>query len=339
MTEKMGVAVLGTGWVAGEHIRAFQQNPHTEVVALLSRDKARAEAKAREFNLTGCRPYTDLDALLRDDEVKIVSSCTPHHLHAPQAIAAAESGRHVVVEKPIALDLESLYALRDAVARARVKSVVSFALRWLPISENIKALIADGMVGNIYYAEADYMHDVGPWYSGYEWIRHKNVGGSALLSAGCHAVDALRWYVGQEVVEVFSYANFSASNPLKYDYEPNSITCLKFTGGVIGKVGCSFEAMMPYAFPVLILGDQGAIRNDQVCSKRWPGQRGWATIPTILADTADVTHHPFAGQMNHFVDCILQDRESHCNVADAVKTHEICFAAETSSREGRPVKL
>jgi predicted dehydrogenase len=339
MPEKLGVAILGTGWVAGEHIRAFQQNPHTEVVALLSRDRARAEAKAREFNLAGCRCYTDLDALLRDDGVRIVSVCTPHHLHSPQGIAAAQSGRHVVVEKPIALDLDSLYALRDAVAKAKVKSVVSFVLRWLPMSENIKALVADGTIGKLFYAEVNYMHDIGPSYTGYEWIRRKEIGGNALLSAGCHAVDALRWYVGQEAVEVFSYANYSPDNPLKLEYEPNSITCLKFDGGVIGKVGCSLEAMMPYAFPVLILGDQGAIRNDQVYSKRWPGQRGWATIPTILPDTADVTHHPFSGQMDHFVDCILQDRESHCNVADAVKTHEICIAAETSVREGRPVRL
>lgn len=129
MNRKLGVGVLGTGWVSGEHIKAFQQNPHTEVTALLSRDRSRAEAKAREFNLGHCR------------------------------------------------------------------------------------------------------------------------------------------------------------------------------------------------------------------TKRWPGQTSWATVPAILPDTAEVSHHPFAGQMNHFVECILLDRESHCNVADAVKTHEICLAAEISTREGRPVYL
>jgi predicted dehydrogenase len=69
------------------------------------------------------------------------------------------------------------------------------------------------------------------------------------------------------------------------------------------------------------------------------GQRGWATIPTILPDSGDVSHHPFKDQANHFVDCILNGRESLCNLEDAALTHEICFASEISAREGRPVTL
>jgi predicted dehydrogenase len=339
MAEKFGVAVLGTGWVAGEHIKAFQQNPHTEVVALLSRDKARAEARAAEFGLADCRACTDLDQLLKDERVRIVSVCTPHHLHAAQAIAAAGSGRHVVVEKPIALDQESLDALDAAIARAGVKSVVSFVLRWNPLVETIKTMLADDLVGDLYYAEVDYMHDIGPWYTGYEWIIQKRYGGNCLLTGGCHAVDALRYFVGQEAVEVFSYANTSRKNHLKFEYDPNALTAIKFADGLIGKVSCSLEAMMPYAFPILLMGDRGAIRNNQFVTRRWPGQKGWATVPTILPDTAEVSHHPFVGEMNHFVDCILNGRESHCNVADAVKTHRICLAAEVSAREGKPVRL
>ncbi len=339
MAKELGVAVLGTGWVAGEHIKAFQKNPHTEVVALLSRDKARAEARAAEFNLAGCRAYTDLNELLKDERVRIVSVCTPHQVHAPQGIAAASSGRHVVVEKPIALDETSLAALDAAVRSANVKSVVSFVLRWNPLVETIKTMLADELVGDLYYAEVDYMHDIGPWYSGYEWIIQKRYGGNCLLTGGCHAVDALRYFVGREAVEVFCYSNTSPKNHLKFGYDPNALTLVKFDGGLIGKVGCSLEAMMPYAFPIVLLGDRGAIRNNQFVTRRWPGQTGWATVPTVLPDTAEVSHHPFVGQMNHFVDCILNDRESHCNVADAVKTHRICLAAEVSAREGKPVRL
>jgi predicted dehydrogenase len=129
MDRKLGVGVLGTGWVSGEHIKAFRQNPNTEVVALLSRDLNRAEAKAREFGLDRCRCYTDLDELLKNGDIQIISVCTPHHLHAPQGAAAAEAGKHIVVEKPIALNLEELHRLDRAVAKAGVRSVVSFVLR------------------------------------------------------------------------------------------------------------------------------------------------------------------------------------------------------------------
>ena len=70
-----------------------------------------------------------------------------------------------------------------------------------------------------------------------------------------------------------------------------------------------------------------------------PGQTDFATIPTILPDSGDVTHHPFQGEIDHLVDCILNDKESSANVEDGVKTHEICLAAEISAREGGSVKL
>jgi predicted dehydrogenase len=87
------------------------------------------------------------------------------------------------------------------------------------------------------------------------------------------------------------------------------------------------------------MGNRGAIRDNRLFTKRWPGQTDWATIPTILPDSGAVAHHPFVPQINHFVECVLAGAESHCNVADTVKTHEICFAAEISRREGRPVAL
>ena len=117
MTDKMGVAVLGTGWVSGEHVKAFQQNPHTEVRAILSRERARAEAKIQAHGLTGARAYSDLDELLRDERIQIVSICTPHHLHTPQGVACASAGRHILVEKPMALTLEQVHQLDAAVRR------------------------------------------------------------------------------------------------------------------------------------------------------------------------------------------------------------------------------
>lgn len=223
--------------------------------------------------------------------------------------------------------------------RAKVKTVVSFVLRWNPLFQTIKAMLADCMIGELFYAEVDYMHGIGPWYKQYEWNIKKSIGGSSLLTAGCHAVDGLRWFVQQEAVEVSAYSNFSKKNPLGYEYEPNSVTIVKFADGTIGKVASSVECVMPYSFNIELLGDQGTIRNNQIYTRKWPGQTGWATIPTILPDSGDVTHHPFVGEVNHLVECILTDKESHVNVADAVKTHEICLATELSAAEGRPVKL
>ena len=339
MSEKMGAAVIGTGDVSGEHIKAYQRNPHTEVRAIMSRTLAKAEAKAAQYGLKDCRACTSLDELLADDGIQLVSICTPHHLHVEQGVACAEAGRHILMEKPIAIELAGLHKLDAAVRKAGVRSVVSFVLRWNPLYETIKAILADGTVGDLFYGEVDYFHGIGRWYSGFDWISRKATGGTALLGGGSHAVDGLRWFMGQEAVEVVSYANWSKSNPHGYEYEPNSVTLIKFADGRMGKVGTSFEAVMPYAFNILLMGDRGTIKNNQLFTNRWPGQTGWASIPTILPDSGAVTHHPFHGEIDHFVDCIRTGKESHCSIADAVKTHEICLAGDISAHEGRPVKL
>jgi predicted dehydrogenase len=339
MNQQLGAAVIGTGWVSGEHIKAYQRNPHVEVRAIVSRVGDRAAAKARAFGLRNCRAYSSVEAMLGDDSVQLVSVCTPHHLHAPQAVACARAGRHVLVEKPVALDLESLRELDAAVHGANVRSVVSFVLRWNPLFDIIKAQLASGLIGNVYMAEVDYLHEIGPDYTGYSWITQPQYGGTALLTAGCHAVDALRWFTGGEAVEVFAYANYSRTNPLQFGYEPNSVTLVKFAGGSMGKVAASVEAVGPYTFNIALLGDKGTIRNNRLFTKCWPGQKDWSTTPTILPDSADVEHHPFSGEIDHFLDCVLTGRESHANIRDTVKTHEICLASAISAREGRPVSL
>src|SRR5437773_2051808 len=186
----LGVGVLGTGWVSAEHIRAFKANPHTEVRAILSRDKARAAAQAEEHKHASCRAYDHLEELLDDPAVRIISICTPHHLHVPQGIAAAKAGKHLLLEKPVALDVAGLRELQATVRGARVKTLVSFVLRWNPLFETIRALLADAVVGQIFYAEVDYLHGIGPWYRQYSWNVKKEMGGSSLLTAGCHAVMA-----------------------------------------------------------------------------------------------------------------------------------------------------
>ena len=337
--KELGVGIIGTGWVSGEYIRAFEANPHTEVLGLVSRNRDRAKAKAEAFHASHCRAYERLDAMLVDPSIQIVVVCTPHHLHVAQGVAAAQAGKHLVLEKPVALDLAGLRELQAAVRAAKVKTVVSFVLRWNPLFEMIKVFLGDGLLGNLFLAEVDYFHGLGPWYAQYEWNIRKDMGGSSLLTAGCHAVDGLRWFVGSRPVEVVAYGNVSRENPLHYEYEPNTLTMVKFEDGAMGKVASSIECVQPYIFNVALFGDQGTIRNNQVFSKHWKGQKGWATFPTILPDNGDVSHHPFNEEVAHFVDCILNNHESHANLEDASVTHEICFASQISTRENRPVKL
>ena len=130
---KLGVAIHGAGWVAGAHAASWKKNPRVEVVSLSDVDLARARKLLAECGLD-CPIRDDYDEVLGDRRVDVVDICTPSHFHAEQGIAAAQAGKHVLVEKPVALTMDENRALRSAVAEAGVKSVVSFVLRWNPCS-------------------------------------------------------------------------------------------------------------------------------------------------------------------------------------------------------------
>ncbi|HUS90365.1 MAG TPA: Gfo/Idh/MocA family oxidoreductase [Phycisphaerae bacterium] len=355
---KLGVLVHGAGWVSAQHIQAFANNPHAEVVAISSRKIESARRRAAEAGLdVPC--YDDYEKALAHKGVDVVSVCTPQHVHAANTIAAARAGKHVVIEKPVAIDLDQLAAMRDAVRAAKVRTVVSFVLRWNPLFETVKAMIADDAVGEVFCVETAYEHYCGPWWTGWDDARRADTGRSAFLVGGCHAIDALRWFAARgrheaaTPVEVFAWSGgrrkgearqynhltnaWSDEPPMEYD--GLEIALVRFDNGVLGKVAVNFECIQPYTFPVAIFGDKGTVRNNRVWSHKYPGQTGWVELPCVLPDSADVSHHPFQGQIDHFVDCVLSGVESHCNLDDAVKTHEVAFAALECYATGRPVKL
>lgn len=346
---KLGAAVYGAGWVSGEHIKGYARNPHCEVVTVGSRRIESAKAKAAECGVT-CECCTDFDRILEDDRVDVVSITTPNASHADLGIRAARAGKHILMEKPMCLTPDENRTLRDEVAKAGVKSLVSFVLHWNPLFRIIKEQLADDAVGRVFYAEADYFHAVGPWYACYTWNRTAAEGRSSLLSAGCHSVDALRYFVGDTVTEVSAYSTRSDAGPFAaYEYDPTVITILKFKGGAVGKVASCIECNSPYMFNILLMGEKGTIRDNHYYGDKCLGTHGhpeigegqydWVTWPTVLPDSGDVTHHPFYGEIDELVDCILEDKPCHVNIADAFETHEICFAAEMSVKEGRPVAL
>jgi predicted dehydrogenase len=357
--EQLGVLVHGAGWVSGQHIAAFQKNPQSRVVAISSRKLASARRRAEEANLQDIGLYDDFQQALQHDGVDIVSICTPQHVHCENTLAALETGKHLVIEKPVANSLQELRQMRDGVRQAGVKTVVSFVLRWNPLFETLKTLIADDCLGQVYFSEADYQHDIASWWSGFEDARKKSTGVSAFLTGGCHAIDAVRWFAapGQfeaaDPVEVFAYCGgLRKGRPQEFDYLANTwreappleyedleIALIKFANGALGKVSVNQGCVMPYMLPIEIFGDKGTVKDNRIWSHKFPRQNSWVEIPAILPDSADVAYHPFQGQMDHFVECIRNDVESHCNLEDAVKTHEIVFAAQQCYQTGQPVKL
>lgn len=328
----LGAAIFGAGWVAGQHARAYQNCPRTRLVAVGSRREASARALATECGADAALITTDFEEILARDEVDVISITTPPENHPELAIRAARAGKHLCIEKPLALDWPSCLEVQHAVRENGVKSLVSFVLHWNPALQNVKHWIEKGAIGRPYYIEVDYWHG-----------KTKNRQGSSLLAAGGHAVDALRWFAGLEnaVVEVFAQSVPRLGHDVNWAFNPTTILLCKFADGTVGKVSSALDCIMPYSFNVDVLGTRGTIRDNRVWSEEWfPGQTDWATIPSILPDSGDVAHHPFNGQIAALAAAILDGADTGLpDVDDAVKTHRLIFAADESARTGQPVRI
>jgi predicted dehydrogenase len=338
----LGAAIFGAGWVAGEHARAYQKCERTRLVAVGSRKADSARKCADYAGVPDAFITTDFDALLQRPDVDLISITTPPDLHPDLAIRAAAAGKHLCIEKPVALDWKSCLKMQQAVKKARVKSIVSFCLHWNPSLMNTRRLIDQGAVGEPYYVEVDYWHGMKTWYPQYPWSVTKKQGGSSLLSAGCHAIDAMRWFAGvnNKITEVSAYHVPHKGQSKDWEYEPTTVLICRFASGAVGKTASILDCKMPYQFNIDVVGTKGTIRDNRVWSEPlFPGQTNWATIPTILPDSGDVTHHPFNGQIEALAAAILDGKPCLPDLDDAVKTHEVIFAADQSAKTGKPVKL
>ena len=332
---KLGVGIIGCGWVAGEYVKAFEKDQRSEVRALVSRNRANAE-RYRDRHGLECTIETDAALMLRQDNVDIVVVCTPHNRHTEYVVAAAQAGKHVIIEKPAALTPEDVRKQQQAVKKSKVKTLVGFVLHWNPLLMSIDKLISQGVFGNIFMVEVDYMHRI--WMTPEEkWLASREQSGTAILTGGCHAIDALRWFARSEVEEVCAY-QVKTENPIEY---PGTISVnVRFRDGKIGRSTTSFDAQMPYRFNIGIYGTEGSLRNDELFAPRlFPGQNNFLKIPCILPDSGDVAHHPFEGEVSHFLDCIIEDVRPFPDLDDAASTSAVCFAADLSAQSGKPVAV
>jgi predicted dehydrogenase len=334
--EKMGVGIRGAGQVAYEHAKAIAKSPHLFLAAVCSRSEESARKLAREFGEG--KIYAHYEDLLGDPSVDIVSICMPNYLHAREAIRALEASKHLILEKPTAINREELSALRKAARKAETRSVVSFVARWHPMLKSLRALMDRKALGHIYYTEVDYWHGIKPTFASYPWIRRKEFAGGAMITGGCHAADIARYLKREEVAEVFAYR---CRNRDDFDYPTTLVAAVKFRDGAVGKLSASLDGLhFPYQLNVDLLGTEGAARDNRIYSKSlFPSQNDWVTVSSSTPNSGAVTHHPFQEEIDNLVENILHDAPVLSDVLDACNSMEVVIAIEESAAQGKPVAV
>ena len=339
--KRFNVGIVGYGWVASAHIPAINASTLGRVTAVCSSRKLDpAELSGRHGS--PIKVFRDLDEMLADPAIHVVSICGFPAQHADQAIRAARAGKHVIIEKPLSLSLKDLHAMKKAVKQAGVKTCVCFECRFSSQFLTIKSLIDRGLLGTLHYGEVDYYHGIGPWYAQFRWVAAKRQGGSSLLNAGCHALDALLLCMDSPVVEVASYGSKSAANCFApYEYPGTAVTVLKFKNGAVGKCTSSVDCLQPYYFHTHLMGSKGSLLDNKFHSSDLAtGKAAWNTLAMKLLDTGDVSDHPYQTQFEAFFNAIAHGKEMPLtSLEEASKSHEVVLAADRSAALGRPVKL
>lgn len=335
--KKYNVGVIGYSWAAGAHIEAINRTSLGQVTALCSSRKLdSAEISAKHGGNIKC--YTDLSEMLADPDLHIVSICSYPAEHAKQAIMSAGAGKHLIIEKPLALKWEDCLAIKDAVEKAGVLTCVCFECRFSSQIEATKALIDSGLLGKIHYGEVDYYHGVGPWYAQFRWNIKKDAAESSLLSAGCHALDALLYCMGHDVESVCSMATNSVNSDFaKYEYPTTSVSIMKFKDGSVGKVSSVIDCLQPYYFHIQLVGSEGSLLDNKFHTTKLKGlnKDKWSELSMKTLDSGDVSDHPYQKQFETFFQFIEKGVEMPLtSLTDALYTHEVIFAADRSADLG-----
>jgi UDP-N-acetyl-2-amino-2-deoxyglucuronate dehydrogenase len=253
--KKFRIALIGCGRISKNHFEAIDQIDGLELVAVCDSDSARAEQAGKQW---GVPHYTSYEKMLKESKADIITIATPSGLHAEQGIEAANAGKHVVMEKPMAISLTGADSLVHACDKAGVQLFVVKQNRLNPPVQLLKSAVDRNRFGRIYmasctvhWARPQEYYDQAPWRGTWEFD------GGAFMNQASHYVDLIQWLMGP----VESVMAKTATLARRIETEDSGIAILKFRSGALG----SIEVTM-LAYPrnlegsITILGEKGSAR-------------------------------------------------------------------------------
>jgi predicted dehydrogenase len=319
---RLGVGLIGFGHNGRAWCSAYKSCGLTELKAVCDRDEGRLRAATAEFEVDGYGGYE----ILERGDIDIISVHTPDHLHAEPFIAALGAGKHVMVEKPMANSLDDLARMVGAARKAGTKTMVGQVLRFNPLFKFVRRMIENGQLGDLFYLEADYVHDLRYQQLMEDWKVSQEI---PIVGGGVHPLDLLRWFAG-DVEEVYGMANHTAYAEMK---EPTTeAALLRFAGGAVGKVAALYGTISPMAerYNLAVHGTTGTVKGNRLCLD---GNEAWMEIPV------ESHGHPYEPEVEHLARCILADEKPMVDAEEGAKSAQACLLAHQSAIEGRPLKV
>jgi predicted dehydrogenase len=348
-TSKLRVGVIGVG-IGQAHIQAYKQSPDVEIVALCDTNEHRAQTVAHSSELPAAQIFSDYRAMLDSVQLDAVSIGLPNFLHRSVAVDCLRAGIHVLCEKPLALNAKEGQKIADAAAKNNRICMVGQVNRFRDDSRFLKSAIENGELGRTYYSHTGWLRKRGiPGYGG--WFTTKDLsGGGPLIDIGVHLLDIAWWLCGcpnPVSVTGVTYAEFGPQGKGvgsygkdkqpegTFDVEDLAVALIRFDNGLTINLEVSW-----------------ALHNEK--TRQWcqifgtEGGCDWGEAPAFYKEMDNVSVNsaldigmgePWRNQIQHFVDCILQNKTPDPDATQGVQMMKMLDAIYKSAATGKEVRI
>lgn len=343
--KKAKITILGAGFISDIHIESYHRFvPNAEIVGIYTRDIGKAKQFAQKHNIP--QWYNNLEEAIQKSGCDIVDICLPNFLHAKATLLAAAAGKHVIIEKPLAVTLAEADEMIAACRKANVKLMYAEELCFAPKYERVRHLVNEGAVGQIYMLKQSEKHS-GPHS---DWFYDINqAGGGVLMDMGCHAFGWFLWMLKNEKpVSVMASMN-TVLHKGRTKGEDNSVVIVEFENGAIGVAENSWAKHGGMDDRAEVHGTEGVMYADLFMGnaslaysrvgygyamEKAETTKGW-TFPIF----EEAFNQGYPHELHHFVDCVLNDKEPLVTAELGRHVLEIIYAAYASAGQGKKISF
>jgi len=325
--KKVGLGIIGLGYIGKIHMRHSLKLPNVNLIAVSDLSK-RALKEAKNAGIK--KTFTNYEQLLKESNIDAVIIALPTHLHLPCAIQAAEAGKHIFLEKPIARNLKEAKGIVTAAHKNSVKLMIGYPLRFNKRFRELKTKMESGTLGDIEIAHATFISS-GPFFHRTEshtpipvpkwWFNRELTGGGVLIDLGSHIINLLRWYFG-EITHIKSHLGYR----FNLDLEDSAICFTKFESGTTAVITTGWF-LQGYQLKVDFFGTV-----DHAFAHYRPGNRLVAATQMLTTGMSEF-HRPHFDELNYFANCLIKDLSPLPSGENGIKDLEaICQAYKNNIR-------
>ncbi len=327
------IGIIGAGSIARFHAIGLATINKAKLYGVVDINKPAAEKLAKEF---GAVVFDNVDSMLADKEIDAVDICLPTTLHHEYALKSAKAGKHVFCEKPIARTIKQAQEMIDVCKKENVKLMIGHVLRYFPEYRRAKQMIDNGSLGKIGMVRLSRLNTFPVTGSG--WYSDIESSGGVVLDMIIHDFDFLQWCFGKPTRVYSQGLAYRVSKDQLLDY---ALVSFRFKNDTIAHVEGSWAETSGFSANFEIAGSKGLINFDMK-----------KNVPFLLSTRATrsgaagvnvpespLKQSPYASELKHFVDCVLNDKQPEISGKDAMISLEIALAVLESIKTGQVVEL